>query len=74
MAYHKVEGHADLVRDLKTNSIINLNNLDHQKYLKTRTIKKPKEQDLNLMKEDLDNLKGEIGEIKSLLKELVHGK
>ena len=74
MTYHKVEGHADLVRDSKTNSIINLNNLDHQKYLKTRSIKKAKEQDLNLMKEDLDNLKGEIGEIKSLLKELVNGK
>ena len=74
MDYHKVEGHVDLVRDPKTNSIINLNNLDHQKYLKTRSIKKAKEQDLNLMKEDLDNLKGEIGEIKSLLRELVHGK
>ena len=56
MDYHKVEGHVDLVRDPKTNSIINLNNLDHQKYLKTRSIKKAKEQDLNLMKEDLDNL------------------
>ncbi len=74
MTYHKVEGHVDLVRDQRTNSIINLNNLDHEKYLKTRSIKKAKEQDLNLMKEDLDNLKDEIGEIKSLLKELVHGK
>ena len=42
MTYHKVEGHADLVRDPETNSIINLNSLDHQKYLKTRVIKKAK--------------------------------
>ena len=34
--------------------------------------KKAKDSELT-MKEDLDNLKGEINEIKSLLKELVHG-
>ena len=71
---YKVEGHGDLARDPRTNSIINVNSLDHDKYVATRNIKQVKEQDLNLMKEDLDNLKGEIGEIKSLLKELVHGK
>ena len=64
---YKVEGHGDLARDPKTNSIININSLDHDKYVATRNIKKVKEQ-------DLDNLKGEIGEIKSLLRELVHGK
>ena len=71
---YKVEGHGDLARDPKTNSIVNVNSFDHQKYVSTRDIKKAKEQDLDLMKEDLDNLKGEIGEIKSLLRELVHGK
>ena len=71
---YKVEGHGDLARDPKTNSIININSLDHDKYVATRDIKEAKEEDLDLMKEDLDNLKGEIGEIKSLLRELVHGK
>ena len=71
---YKVEGHGDLARDPKTNAIINVNSFDLQKYVSTRDIKKAKEQDLDLMKEDLDNLKGEIGEIKSLLRELVHGK
>ena len=70
---YKVEGHGDLARDPKTNSIININSFDHEKYVPTRKIKKVKEQDLDSMKQDLDNLKGEIGEIKSLLKELVHG-
>ena len=36
------------------------------------TAEKAKESELT-MKEDLDNLKGEINEIKSLLKELVRG-
>ena len=71
---YKVEGHGDLARDPRTNSIININSLDHDKYVATRDIKEAKEEDLDLMKEDLDNLKGEIGEIKSLLRELVHGK
>ena len=71
---YKVEGHGDLARDPKTNSIININYFDHEKYVDTRKIKKVKEQDLDSMKQDLDNLKGEIGEIKSLLRELVHGK
>ena len=71
---YKVEGHGDLARDPKKNSIINVNSLDHDKYVATRNIKKVKEQDLDNMKDDLDNLKGEIGEIKSLLWELVHGK
>lgn len=71
---YKVEGHGDLARDPKTNAVINVNSFDHQKYVSTRAIKQAKEQDLDLMKEDLDNLKGEIGEIKSLLRELVHGK
>ena len=71
---YKVEGHGDLARDPRTNSIINVNSLDHDKYVATRNIKQVKEKDLDNMKEDLDNLKGEIGEIKSLLRELVHGK
>ena len=71
---YKVEGHGDLARDPRTNSIININSLDHDKYVTTRNIKQVKEKDLDNMKEDLDNLKGEIGEINSLLRELVHGK
>ena len=71
---YKVEGHGDLARDPKNNSIVNINSFDHDRYVATRDIKEAKEDDLDLMKEDLDNLKGEIGEIKSLLRELVHGK
>ena len=40
---YKVEGHGDLARDPKTNSIININSLDHDKYVATRDIKKVKE-------------------------------
>ena len=71
---YNVEGHKDLARDPKTGSIINVNNMDYNKYVTRRGIKKSKSEDLDTMKNDLDSLKGEMSEIKSLLKELVNGK
>ena len=67
MDYYKVKDHGDLVRDPTTGSIINTNSLDHDKYMAQRQAKKDTEQ-------ELADLKSEINEIKSLLKELVsHG-
>ena len=67
MDYYKVKDHGDLVRDPNTGSIINTNSLDHDKYMAQRQAKKDTEK-------ALADLKSEINEIKSLLKELVsHG-
>ena len=71
---YNVEGHKDLARDPKTGSIINVNNMDYNKYVTQRGIKEKKNQNLDSMKNDLDSLKGEMNEIKSLLRELVNGK
>ena len=68
-----VKDHKDLVRDPVSNGIINTNKSEYDEYIARRdAAKKAKDSELT-MKEDLDNLKGEINEIKSLLKELVHG-
>ena len=71
---YNVEGHKDLARDPKTGSIINVNNMDYNKYVIQLSAKIKRNEDLNSMKDDLDSLKGEMNEIKSLLKELVNGK
>ena len=71
---YNVEGHKDLARDPKTGSIINVNNMDYNKYVFQRSAKSKRNEDLDTMKDDLDSLKGEMNEIKSLLKELVNGK
>ena len=71
---YNVEGHKDLARDPKTGSIINVNNMDYNKYVIQRSAKSKRNEDLNTMKDDLDSLKGEMNEIKFLLKELVNGK
>ena len=68
-----VEGNTDLVRDSNTNQIINTNENAYQQYINRRQQRKhEKEKSLNI-EEDLANLKNEMNEIKSLLKELVNG-
>ena len=69
----KVKDHQNLMRDPLSNGILNNNQTDYDEYIARRNAaNKAKNSELT-MKEDLDNLKGEINEIKSLLKELVHG-
>ena len=68
-----VEGSDDLVRDPYTDQIINTNKNAYQQYVNRREKRKiEKEKSLNI-EEDIANLKSELGEIKSLLKELVNG-
>ena len=74
MGNYDIEGHKDLARDPQTGTIINVNSLDYQHYIASRSAKDLKNERVESMEQDLANLKGEIGEIKSLLKELVNGK
>ena len=71
MGYHGVKGHADLLRAPHTNSIINSNDSDHAKYIARRNAKLEQSQQTENIEQDLANLKSEMNEIKSLLKELV---
>jgi len=74
MEPYNIEGHKDLARDPHTGTIINVNSLDYHHYVASRDAKQSKNERVESMEHDLANLKGEIGEIKSLLKELVNGK
>ena len=74
MEPYNIEGHKDLARDPHTGTIVNVNSLDYQHYVSSRNAKELKNERVDSMEQDLANLKGEIGEIKSLLKELVNGK
>ena len=69
----KVKDHDNLVRDSLSHGIINTNDTEYDEYIARReAAQKVKEQSVD-MEADLANLKGEINEIKSLLKELVRG-
>ena len=62
-----VEGHKGLYRDERTNAIVNCNYYDYQEYLRF------KNSTLN-EKNEIENLKTELTEIKSLLAKLLENK
>tara|TARA_R100000005_G_C4936725_1_gene163169 strand:+ start:642 stop:875 length:234 start_codon:yes stop_codon:yes gene_type:complete len=73
MDFYGLEGHKDLARDPETNAILNVNSMEYQQYLSRREVKSEKNQKVQTMEEEVANIKGEIDEIKSLLKELLNG-
>ena len=68
-----VEGNSDLVRDSRTNQIINTNNTEYDQYHARRKKRKLEKEKSLSVEQDLATLKNEMNEIKSLLKELVNG-
>ena len=66
-----VEGKSGFYRDPESTAIINCDKKAYLDYMKRKKITKAKSNELNKMKEDLDNVKGELGEIKGLLSTLV---
>ena len=69
-----VEGNNDLVRDPRTDQIINTNTSAYEQYISQRKKRKLEKEKSLSVEEDLASLKSEMNEIKSLLKELVNGK
>lgn len=60
----KVEGYSNLYRDEKTGAIVNCDSTTYNQYVNSLNIQEAK-------KEELDNIKKDIQEIKSLLKDLL---
>jgi|TARA_R100001460_G_scaffold97104_1_gene139601 uncharacterized protein YqfB (UPF0267 family) len=73
MEIYSVKGHRDLARDPETNTILNVNKTEYDQYIAKRKVKSEKNQKVQTMEEDLANVKSELNEIKSLLKELING-
>lgn len=73
MDFYGLEGHKDLARDPQTNAVVNVNSMEYQQYLSRREVKSEKNQRVQTIEEEVANIKGDINEIKSLLKELLNG-
>ena len=58
-----VEGHKNLYRDPKTNAIINKDNIAYENYIAMRNRN-------NLKQAELDGMRRELDELKSLLNDL----
>ena len=60
-----------IFRDSDTNAIINRNTSDYDTYVNSRNRMKSKDERINDLEEKVDNLSGDIGDIKSMLQSLI---
>ena len=71
MSYIKVEGYSSLVRDTRSNAIVNKSKDDYSLYMKRiKSIEQQGDQIRNAVKE-INTLKAELREIKDLIKEVI---
>jgi hypothetical protein len=63
----QVEGHKNLYRDEESGAIVNIDTIGHSQYIKMRGERKKQ-------KEEIEQIKEDINEIKLLLKEIINGK
>jgi hypothetical protein len=73
MDYIKVTGYDSLIRDPKTNSIINTNMSEYKEYLSRRESKFEESEKIQNLEKDLNNIKEDLDEIKFLLRNLTNG-
>ena len=66
-----VEGNSGLYRDSNSTAIINKDKKAYLSYMERKKSMQNKNLELEQMKQDIDNVKGELGEIKGLLSTLV---
>ena len=72
MKYIKVKGHDHLIRDPKTNSIINTNMSEYNEYISRRDSKLKESEKVNNLESDINNMKEDLDEIKLLLRRLIN--
>jgi hypothetical protein len=68
MDFLKVEGHSNLVRDKKTNSIINTNMIEYDEYIARKFTKNEEKQKIQKIETEISNIKDDLEEIKNLLR------
>jgi len=69
--YIKVKSDASLVRDVESNAIINQNQSEYDKFVKISKKKYEEKRKFDNMRSDLNSLKQDMDEIKTLLKNIM---
>lgn len=70
----KVKDHEDLVRDTRSNAIINQNKSAYDNYIEKYKHVYAEKQRINSLERDLSDVKNDINEIKDLLRSLAQNK
>ena len=66
----KVEGYESLVRDTRSNAIVNTNRSEYQLYMARIKSREKQGDEIRSAVKEINNLKAELREIKSLLQEV----
>ena len=67
----KVKGHSDLHRDVNSNAVINTNASEYSLYMKRIKTRQKDNDKFKSAVREINNLKHELREIKTLIKEIV---
>ncbi|OUW61022.1 MAG: hypothetical protein CBD63_02245 [Candidatus Pelagibacter sp. TMED203] len=70
----KVQGHQHLVRDLKSQAIINTDSDAYARYMARKTKQKVKDDEVRQVIRDVNELKNEMREIKNLIIGMTNGR
>ena len=74
MSTIKVKGHTHLIRDLKSQAIINTDSNAYAKYMARKTKQKEKDDEVRKVIRDVNELRNEMREIKNLIIGLKDGR
>ena len=69
----QVKGHANLFRDTSSNAILNTDMNAYKNYMESKKIKEKESQRMTDIESDLNSLKSDMNEIKTMLRSLVNG-
>ena len=70
----KVEGHTHLVRDLKSQAIINTDSNAYARYMARKAKQSKKDDEMRKVVREVNEIKSEMFEIKKLLREIKDGR
>jgi hypothetical protein len=65
-----VDGHPSLYRDVESGAIVNDNTYEYESYMKSYQMRQNKSQKIDIIENELQDLKSELNEIKNLLLKL----
>jgi hypothetical protein len=74
MSNVKVKGHTNLVRDLKSQAIVNTDSDAYARYMVRKAKQANKDDEMRTVVREVNSLKTEMREIKDLLREIKDGR
>jgi len=69
--YLKVDSDTSLVRDVRSNAIVNQNQTEFDKFMKLSESKYKEKMEMKRLKDDVKTMKSDLEEIKELLQSIV---